>query len=1196
MEAPGSSGAEAAPTSMAAADFKKQLFTQLHSSGVVNSLKSQLRTQMLAQLQARYAAGVQPPGGEAPSLSRRMLNSLIAEYLTDAKYMYTLSVFQPESGLSGAGADPLTADEILQVLHLSRGKPLFQALAKRGVPPALTAAPGEGGDSGAKPPCLMLELLESIKEVNDCVLNEASTQTYEEGSFRLGTQLQMLEDRFSAMSQEEAARPFRTLEERMNAYRREVDEKAKQDVAHQVERVRELEVSAVRLEEAAKYRRALEEERQELEKIHAERQAKLREREEAQSERLRRQQRDVEGAAFEHRQRIVREEDRLRAWKADAEGDVEKKAEALALRMEQVKEREANVAAREGEAERRHAEATELIAMAEGRARSRAREELATRQEEIHRERLALEAGRARLLEQRTECSAELSNIRSTQERLRAAVAAAEQAELRADAHKAKEETLKLQLENLRGEVDEMRQMAKHSKRPLREGLNADASYASLGTTFGHLLQGAESPRSEDVAVLKDALRRSEAARKRAYRDARAAKEELRSIVGRQSAAAEVVQGNQALLDQGVETQEGALEALEDLQLTVQALCKEVEELQASHSRMRWDLIQKLAAAGAPPEAPPPGAPKLSAAALQTLSDLDARVHRMRRDLDDYKHRVEKEHAETEQKLRAIYAAARPQDARDVGNVPQARFVENDEMPAPRVSFAPSGRAARGGPPGWVPGPVYGGQGATFFTPPAQDTARAVAALQLQQQLQLPYLPPHPAAVPPGFMEAIIDGQRVLVPTAAAAAAPGAVPPAARAALDQVPPSLAPMGAPPRADSPLQSFLAKHEGTEAATASSSAAPPGLGPAPAPHAYAGAGSQPQAATADTESAAQDSARRPLDLCGHWPAVTRPERPASQAAPVAEVAPQEADSTLPDPDSSLDLSSVQADQQADEDAAAQRATQEGAGAEARRREELGAAEEAERQRAAMAEEAAREAEAEARRREEDAAEEARQREQLSAVQAQQEADRRQLEAAAAARREEEERLAAERAKEEAEKGRRAAEEAERREAAEERRRAAEEAAAAAREAEVRREAEEAKAREEAEEAAAAAREAEERREAEEAKARGEEEEERKRAAAAAAEAEEEEEEKSTRLAEYRRKKDEQRRKEEEELLQALAEEGFSAPDNSSSSGSGEALSLDNMELEDFEEVSLPGSLPGSLDELPTRSDDDGGDDVF
>lgn len=35
----------------------------------------------------------------------------------------------------------------------------------------------------------------------------------------------------------------------------------------QVERVRELEISAVRLEEAAKFRRALEDERQELDKV-----------------------------------------------------------------------------------------------------------------------------------------------------------------------------------------------------------------------------------------------------------------------------------------------------------------------------------------------------------------------------------------------------------------------------------------------------------------------------------------------------------------------------------------------------------------------------------------------------------------------------------------------------------------------------------------------------------------------------------------------------------------------------------------------------------------------------------------------------------------------------------------------------------------------------------------------------------------
>lgn len=46
--------------------------------------------------------------------------------------------------------------------------------------------------------------------------------------------------------------------------------------------------------------------------------AQVRAREEEVGEKLRRQQRDVENCAFEHRQRILREEERLRAWKAEA--------------------------------------------------------------------------------------------------------------------------------------------------------------------------------------------------------------------------------------------------------------------------------------------------------------------------------------------------------------------------------------------------------------------------------------------------------------------------------------------------------------------------------------------------------------------------------------------------------------------------------------------------------------------------------------------------------------------------------------------------------------------------------------------------------------------------------------------------------------------------------------------------------------
>jgi oral-facial-digital syndrome 1 protein len=66
-----------------------------------------------------------------------------------------------------------------------------------------------------------------------------------------------------------------------------------------------------------RYRQQLEADRAELERIHAERLARLAAREEEVSEKLRRQQRDVEGIAYSQRQRILAEEDRLRNMRAE---------------------------------------------------------------------------------------------------------------------------------------------------------------------------------------------------------------------------------------------------------------------------------------------------------------------------------------------------------------------------------------------------------------------------------------------------------------------------------------------------------------------------------------------------------------------------------------------------------------------------------------------------------------------------------------------------------------------------------------------------------------------------------------------------------------------------------------------------------------------------------------------------------------
>ena len=58
------------------------------------------------------------------------MNSLIVDYLTACHYHYTLSVFQPEAGLSGL--QTLNHKDILQLMHIDSSSPLQAALTKRG--------------------------------------------------------------------------------------------------------------------------------------------------------------------------------------------------------------------------------------------------------------------------------------------------------------------------------------------------------------------------------------------------------------------------------------------------------------------------------------------------------------------------------------------------------------------------------------------------------------------------------------------------------------------------------------------------------------------------------------------------------------------------------------------------------------------------------------------------------------------------------------------------------------------------------------------------------------------------------------------------------------------------------------------------------------------------------------------------------
>jgi hypothetical protein len=91
-------------------------------------LQSQLRAQLLSQLQKGQIVQLGPPPGDKPGLKRHALNSMIADYLAAVQYNYSLSVFKEESGLDSR---PLFAeDEVLDVLKVDRDTSFYQSYMK----------------------------------------------------------------------------------------------------------------------------------------------------------------------------------------------------------------------------------------------------------------------------------------------------------------------------------------------------------------------------------------------------------------------------------------------------------------------------------------------------------------------------------------------------------------------------------------------------------------------------------------------------------------------------------------------------------------------------------------------------------------------------------------------------------------------------------------------------------------------------------------------------------------------------------------------------------------------------------------------------------------------------------------------------------------------------------------------------------
>lgn len=484
-------------TGLSDRQFKRKVFEELQNAGTIDGLKGTLRSRLVGVLQRRdpsVFAGSGPGPGQQ-SLWQRAANSLYVEYLASQNYSYSLSVFQPECGLTNQQV--MTRDELSRVLSL--GGSIASYLPKSPV-------------DGSEPP-LLLKLLQGVADMGGVnTRREMQTQTDDfDNNTSLALRMQQIDEMHERAVETERLAPLRDAEERMSAFQKECEARLRAEMDEQVRRVRDHEVGQARLEEAAKHRRQLADAREELERVHAERLRKLRAREESQMERVRSAEAALERAAYDHRQRLAAEHETLRAAKDAWEKEQATREMKRARDAETFARRESEMTTKEQAWSLRHAE---MSAEAEERVATRRREadvDAERRLETVTSEMAAIAEERARLEAERAQHAAEMAALSQA----RRDAAAARQ---HAGEHATAADILNIQLDDLRAQLDAARDALEKRGIPLpvsREaggvgiGLAMNAAGASnSGPAYAQVVAAMERAKAEAAVARQEIAQR----------------------------------------------------------------------------------------------------------------------------------------------------------------------------------------------------------------------------------------------------------------------------------------------------------------------------------------------------------------------------------------------------------------------------------------------------------------------------------------------------------------------------------------------------------------------------------------------------------------------------------------------------------------------------------------------------------------
>nr|XP_039325548.1 oral-facial-digital syndrome 1 protein-like [Saimiri boliviensis boliviensis] len=291
-------------------ELRKKLYQTFKDRGILDTLKTQLRNQLIHELMHPVSSGELQPRSisvEGSSLLIGASNSLVADHLQRCGYEYSLSVFFPESGL--AKEKVFTMRDLLQLIQINPTSSLYKSLVS-------------GSDKENQKGFLMhflKELAEYHQAKESCNMETQTSSTFSRDF--LAEKLQLIDDQFADAYPQ--CIKFESLEIKLNEYKREIEEQLRAEMGQKLKFFKDTEIAKIKMEEKKKYEKELAIFQNDFEKACQAKSEALILREKSTLERIQKHREIETKEIYAQRQLLLKDMDLLRGREAELKQRVE---------------------------------------------------------------------------------------------------------------------------------------------------------------------------------------------------------------------------------------------------------------------------------------------------------------------------------------------------------------------------------------------------------------------------------------------------------------------------------------------------------------------------------------------------------------------------------------------------------------------------------------------------------------------------------------------------------------------------------------------------------------------------------------------------------------------------------------------------------------------------------------------------------